>query len=245
MGKRGLGIPSVDLARRSRSQRAASLGIGLGAISGPPRPSIAGSQVAIGTIGERRSGGHDGTVGYPSVGLHSVPVPANNASSSGLHGDVASRNSVARDVQQPSEDVLSRLREKGISWPPAPPSPEALAFLANISDDESEQAARSAPVCAGERLRANNPHRVDAPTLRTGRQLAPKRCRPSDRVVDLDTALGQYQREKYAASTLASRSSLAATWHEYYDKAMALQAPQHRRPPWPLTPTILAPSRRS
>ena len=56
----------------------------------------------------------------------------------------------------------------------------------------------------------------------------------------MEEALRGYHRDKYAASSLASRSSLATTWKDYHQKASAARPAEQRRPVFPLTPSTLA-----
>ena len=222
MGKRGLGLPSVDMSRRSRRQRAASLGLS-----------------GVGSVGPTSSQVQEaGTVGPPPQSTLGPPIVISTSSSSGL-------NSAPPDQGRPlAPETAARLQALGGCWPPPPPSPAAVAFLNDLSDTETIAADEPRDVVEvvppGAALRDQNQHRQDAPILRTGRTLAPKRCRPSDRLTDIDEALSNYLRDKYAASSQASRRSTAATWREYHSKAMAAMPCERRVPLLPITSTSLA-----
>ena len=95
-------------------------------------------------------------------------------------------------------------------------------------------AGSSADGTPGEQLRAAQHHRGDAPVLRHGAKLLPKKQRPSDALSSLNEALEVYEVDKYAVSGRASRRSVESTWLEYYIKARRLK-PQLAVSPFPLT----------
>ena len=186
MGKRAVGIPSVDLAKRSRGQRATQLGIG------------SGSSIGRSLMPYRSGAGV--TEGSPAASVGSVvqPLPSAQSSSSGLALHVA----------------------------------QVGACTGSPTD--------GADTTPGAALRQENPHRSDAPILRTGRTMAPRHRRPSDNITNMDEAISNYHRDKFASSSLASRASMEKTWLEYHEKAMKARPAELRCPPFPLTPMSLA-----
>ena len=70
--------------------------------------------------------------------------------------------------------------------------------------------------------------------------MAPRHHRPSDNITDMDEAISNYHRDKFASSSLAARASMEKTWLEYAEKAMRARPLEPRSPPFPLTPRSLA-----
>ena len=206
----------MEASRQSRARQAAPLGIQLSGPlrrTGTPRPGLGEPQWSQAAL---------------SLG---VPFGSPSAPDRVVHVCDTSPAIGSHDCQ-PSVNT---------SCPSGHNSEEAVRIpLVSVPARASQHSGTKAPATPGESIRFCNPQRSDAPVLRTGRQIAPKLQRPSDRVTQLDEALVHYQRDKFASSTLATRSSLERTWLEYHGKVCLAQRVEHRRKAFPLTTCGLA-----
>ena len=83
--------------------------------------------------------------------------------------------------------------------------------------------------------RTANRRRRGAPTLRPPATVSKRLARPSDNLMDMSTALQNYEEDKYASSARASRQSVERTWLEYHVKAHAFDPVNVGADPFPIT----------